>query len=362
MINIIKSDITSKKRVLNAFNRIRTDRVPINYMANISVHNKLAKHLGISNSLDTVMDYLGVDFKELMPQYIGKKIFADIPGRKVDPLWGHVTRWIGNNFGGYWDYCDFPLIGKSEEEIANWPIPNADDFDYNELLERCKQHKDKAIHLGNPGLSDIINSVGMLRNMENILLDLALGTPGVLHYIDRRINFQAKLVERVLDRCGKYISFIWIGEDLGTQTSPLISLSMFRKQIRPRHQRVIDVAKKYNKPVMIHSCGSSSWVFDDFYEMGISMVDTLQPEAKNMDPEYLINNFGDKLSFHGGISTARLVDLTEQEVREEVTYVINTMKKYNGYCLAPTHAIQDNTPVENIVAMYETAHVRGMYQ
>ena len=100
------------------------------------------------------------------------------------------------------------------------------------------------------------------------------------------------------------IDFVWMGEDLGTQIGPLISLDLFRKHIRPRHQRVIDVAKSFGLPVMIHTCGSSSWAYDDFIEMGISAVDTLQPEAAKMDPAYLKGRYGSRLMLHGCISTA----------------------------------------------------------
>ena len=68
--------------------------------------------------------------------------------------------------------------------------------------------------------------------------------------------------------------------------------------------RFIDLAKSYHLPVMVHSCGSSSWVYEDFIEMGVDAVDTLQPEATNMSPEYLVEHFAGRLSFHGCISTA----------------------------------------------------------
>lgn len=62
------------------------------------------------------------------------------------------------------------------------------------------------------------------------------------------------MFERALDKCGDYVDFIWTGEDLGTQIGPLISLDLFRSQIRPRHQPLIDLAAQYGKPVMILFC------------------------------------------------------------------------------------------------------------
>jgi len=96
--------------------------------------------------------------------------------------------------------------------------------------------------------------------------------------------------------------------------------------------------------------------------MGIKVVDTLQPEAYNMSPEYLKKTFGGRLAFHGCISTAGPIATgTVQEVIDDVKYTLEIMMPGGGYCLAPTHAIQDNSPTENVVAMYETAHKFGVY-
>ena len=149
---------------------------------------------------------------------------------------------------------------------------------------------------------------------------------------------------------------------MGSQHSPLISLELFRKHIRPIHQRFIDLAKSHKLPVMIHSCGSSSWAYDDFIEMGIDVVDTLQPEAVNMSPAYLKGRYGGRLAFHGCISTAGPVAYaTPKEVDEYCRQTLETMMPGGGYCFAPTHSLQDNSPTENVLAMYQAAFKHGWY-
>jgi uroporphyrinogen decarboxylase len=112
----------------------------------------------------------------------------------------------------------------------------------------------------------------------------------------------------------------------------------------------------------MHCCGSSSWAFDDFVEMGIAVVDTLQPEAKDMAPEYLKARYGDRLAFHGCISTAGpLAYGTPDAVRENVRETLEVMMPGGGYALSPTHQIQDNSPTENVLAMYEAAREFGTY-
>lgn len=158
------------------------------------------------------------------------------------------------------------------------------------------------------------------------------------------------------------IDFVWIGEDLGTQIAPMISLELYRKVLRPRHQKFIDLAKAYCLPVMVHTCGSSSWAYEDFIEMGVDAVDTLQPKAANMSPSYLKSQFGGRLCFHGCISTAgKLAYGTPEEVQTDVRQTLEIMMPGGGYQLSPTHLIQDNSPAENVIAMYQAAHDFGRY-
>ena len=154
-----------------------------------------------------------------------------------------------------------------------------------------------------------------------------------------------------------------MGEDLGTQIAPLISLDLYRRRLRPVHQKFVDLGRAFDIPVMFHTCGSSSWVYDDSIEMGVFVVDTLQPEAANMSPAYLKERFGDRLAFHGCISTAGPVTYgTPEETAANVRDTLDTMMPGGGYALAPTHQLQDNSPTENVLAVYETARTHGVYR
>ena len=96
--------------------------------------------------------------------------------------------------------------------------------------------------------------------------------------------------------------------------------------------------------------------------MGIDAVDTLQPEAKNMSPRYLVDHFGGRLSFHGCISTAgELATGTPEDVAKTVAETIEIMRPTHSYMIAPTHMIQDNSPLENVLTFYEKAAELGRY-
>ncbi len=352
----------SKERVLTALARQQPDRVPVNYLANPGIDRRLKDHYGLAaNDTEGLRRTLGVDFREVESPYVGPALHENIPGRRID-MFGIRTRWVEHESGGYWDYCDFPLRDSDEEIIDKWPMPSLDDFDYDLLLNSCGKFRDYGVFYGNPGLGDIINSAGMIRTMEQVLVDLVTDDPAGLKLIDRRLNVQLEVMSRSLEKAKGLIDFVWLGEDLGTQRGPTIGLDLYRKHIRPRHQKFVDLAKSYGLPVIIHSCGSSSWAFEDFIEMGIDAVDTLQPEAKDMSPDYLKKRFGGRLAFHGCISTAGPVAYgTVAETVEYVKKTLEIMMPGGGYCIAPTHDLQDNSPTENVLALYETAKALGVY-
>jgi uroporphyrinogen decarboxylase len=360
---VLKSSMTSRDRVLTAFSHQEPDRVPIDYLANPGIDARVKRHYHLQEQDDEgLRQALGVDFFEIVPEYVGPKLHAELPDRLVD-IWGVRRKWIEHEKGGYWDFCDFPLKEADLEEVERWPMPSPDAYDYGRIPSQCREKRHYALLVGNPGAADMINSTGMLRSMERVMMDLAVEDEACLRYFDRKNASQLEVLYRALEAARGEIDILWLGEDLGSQRGPLISLQAYRKILRPRHQRFVDLGKHFGIPVMMHSCGSSIWVYEDFLEMGITIIDTLQPEAKDMAPAQLKSRFGDRLSFHGCISTAGpvasgTVDETTRNARE----TLEIMMPGGGYAFSPTHMLQDNSPTENVVALYEAAHRYGRYR
>jgi uroporphyrinogen decarboxylase len=365
MIKKARETMTAKERVAATFCFEKTDRVTIGYEANPVAHKNLCMALSVpENDWLSLYKTLGVDYVGVGATYIGPKIYEDIPNRRRTADIGAVMRLIENEFGSYWDYCDFPLKNSDDEKIANYPFPNPDHYDYDSVDRRINELMEEgfAVHVGGAGLGDILNSTGMIMGVEDALVNIATGHEATLHMIDERLDGALKVTERILMRNKGKIDFLWMGEDLGTQDTPLISKSTYDDYLRPRHQRFIDLAKAYDIPVLVHTCGSSSWVYEEFIEMGVNGVDTLQPEAANMSPAYLKEHFGGRLNFRGCISTAGpLAYGTAKETEEICKDTLEILMECGGYHFAPTHQIQDNTPVENIIAMYNAAHKYGVY-
>ena len=360
-----KETMSARERVRRTFEFEKTDRVPIGYSSNPVISKKFMESLGFSPKDNlSFLKALGVDCFSGNPAYKGPDIYPAIPDRVIDQTNGAVKKYIKNEFGGYYDFCDFPLKDADDEDIYAFPFSNPDDYDYETALRQIDMllELDFCVYIGNAGCGDIMNTTGFEMSYEDALVNVYSRNEATLDLIDRRHAVQLGFLERMLEKAADKIDFIWLGEDLGTQNTPLIDKDTYNEVLRPRHQKFIDLGKAYNKPCMIHTCGSSSWVYEDFIEMGMRGVDTLQPEAVNMSPLYLTENFGGRLNFRGCISTAGpLVTGTPEDVEKNCKETLEIMMEKKGYHFAPTHSIQDNTPVENIAAMYNAAHKYGVY-
>jgi uroporphyrinogen decarboxylase len=356
--------VNSKERTLMALAHQQPDRVPVDYLYNSGIDLRLKQHFGLAATDDEgLRQKLGVDFRYLPgAAYVGPRLFAEVPQRMINE-WGIHRRWVEHESGGYWDYCDFLLKDATLETIAHWPFPSPDDYDYSMVLPMCERYSSYCLVAGGAGIPDIINASGMVWTMENVLLNIATQEPAFLEYLDRKLSVLYEIWARILEKGRGKIDVFYMGEDLGTQIGPMISLKLFRAFFRPRIQKFIDLAKSCGLPVMFHSCGSSSWAFEDFIEMGVNIMDTLQPEAKNMDAAYLKTKFGSRLAFHGCISTAGAVAFgTPQQTVAHARQVLETMMPGGGYAFSPSHQLQDNSPTENVLALYECAREFGRYR
>jgi len=113
---------------------------------------------------------------------------------------------------------------------------------------------------------------------------------------------------------------------------------------------------------MIHTDGSVYEIVDDLIEIGVDILNPCQPYAKDMEPEKLKSKFGQRLVFHGGIDQQKILRKEGiQKVQEEIKKKIQGFAPGGGYILAPAHTIEDDTPVENVIAMFNFAREFGKY-
>lgn len=182
--------------------------------------------------------------------------------------------------------------------------------------------------------------------------------PEYIHEIfEYQTEIALKNAELFRETCGDKIQALCIsGTDFGTQNGPFMSLDSFREFYKPYYKKINDwVHKNTNWKTFYHSCGAVSDFLQDFYEMGVDILNPVQLSAKGMDGKMLKNQWGDKFTFWGGgVDTQKTLPFgTPEEVYKEVTERLELFSKGGGFVFNTVHNIQGQTSAENMMAMFK---------
>lgn len=345
--------MTPKERVLTSLAWHEPDRVPIQTYLTPEIAARLSEHFGGRD----VNEALGVDLRTVAPPWTNR------PRPPHDDIrydiWGVGYRTVTHDTGGaYLEAAVLPLADlKTLDDVEAYPWwPRPEDFDYSRIPEQCERLGDYAVCIGDAGSPDILNGVSRGRGMEQVMMDIALRDEVGLAIIDRRVDLCYEVIRRGLDAAGGRVDIVCIGEDCGNQNGRMFSPRDFDEIMRPRLQRFIDLAHDYGARAMMHSCGDTHELMPTFIEMGLDVLDAMQPEPSGMNPETIRAACKGKLAFCGLISTQRtLPHGTVEECRAEARHRLDVIAPGGGYIFAPAHCIQPDTPLENILAVYDEA-------
>jgi uroporphyrinogen decarboxylase len=157
----------------------------------------------------------------------------------------------------------------------------------------------------------------------------------------------------VLETAGEMIDIVYIYDDLASQQNLLLSPRLYARHIQPFHERLIELAHKFGKPLMLHSCGSIYKLIPRLIDMGLAILSPIQPTAKDMSPENLAAKFGGRIAFHGGVDIQDFLPrAAAADVRQHVGHIAEVLGSSGGYIRAGSHHIQADAPLANILEMY----------
>jgi uroporphyrinogen decarboxylase len=349
--------MNSKQRILDAINHKKTDRVPIDLWVTKEIMGKLCSYFH-TDQPDIVLDELGIDIRLVEPEYKGPPL-EKFPNGSEKDIWGVLRRKIDYSEGNYLEVDSYPLGGDiSILDIENYHWPDPDHYDYSVIPGICEKYGNYAIlNVGDRlNRTSVLKAAMYLRGMQQLMIDMALNPALVKALLDKITNYYLAHNERIFKAGEGLIDIFMMGDDFGTQRGLLISSEMFREFFAPKLKEFADQAKSYSLKVMLHSCGSIRELIPDLIEIGVDILNPIQTNAEGMVPEELKGEFGSQICFHGGIDIQHILPHgTTEDVENEVKKLIQALGKDGGYILAPTHNIQIDTPIENILTMYHTA-------
>lgn len=353
--------MTSRERMLAAIHHTQPDRVPALAHLTSQVAEPLAARVGSPAITIPSMMPVRVSYNELLLDLGNDAVCVGVGTDEgftpvhsddgaVTDEWGFTSKLVGK----YAEIVGRPLGNVSTEaEIRDFTIPSPDAPGRWTAAKRyIHGHKDTFAIFG--FLPQVMfESSWNLVGFEKYLMDFFSKEPYVIALLDRLLEFATacgtQLVEMGVD-------VLWVGDDVGAQDNMLISPDLWREILKPRMKWFFETMKSLNPDLKIiyHSCGAIRPIIPELIEIGLDILNPLQPLARDMDIAELKTEFGKDLALCGGIDVQEVLPTgTTAEVKAHVLDRVRKASEGGGYIASPAHVIQPDTPIENVLAYFE---------
>lgn len=352
--------LTPRKRVRLALSHKEPDRVPIGYAATAEVNSNLKKYLNLTSD-NELLKRLGVDYRWVFPEYIGpkdllsEKDFFDLPGKDI---WGVERRIVKNTYGAYQEITKHPLKDiKDIAEIEKYPWPKIEWFDFNNINKQIEEFEEVNEYWIILSGASSFEMAWYMRGMEQFLMDLIVNPDIAKKIMEKIYNFSISRIIESINATKDRIDMIWFCDDVASQNGMFMSLDTWRKMIKPWAKKYYSLSHDYGKKTLYHCCGSMETIIEDLIEIGLDALHPIQFSARGFpQPEVLKERYGSRLCFNGGIDVQTVLPFfSVEEIKKETERLIRILGKDGGYIIQASHNIQPDTPLENIMAMYNTA-------
>jgi len=361
--------MNSSERIRKAVAHREPDKVPAHINATKWVVTKLKNALKVTTDKELlralhidVYDMRGIDLHTgTVPDYTGpvSPFFPPGWGGGIFSFW-KMKEYENLTAAGWTMEAELPPLAGAltipETEKYQWPDNNW--FDYSTLREKLENWNDFSIMATG---ASVFQHATYIRGMDILMMDM-LADPEMANYVlDKFTDFYYEYYRRMFEAVGDSIDVFALADDLGMQNTLLISPELFNEYVAPRLKKMADLAHSYDIKLLLHTCGNVEPLIPGIIESGIDILDPIQPES--MDPLNIKKKYGKNICLRGGISVQSILTYgTQDEVINETRRIIEALKPGGGYIFSPGHPVlQDDIPVENILAMYETAYQYGFY-
>ncbi|MFC1716847.1 uroporphyrinogen decarboxylase family protein [Candidatus Poribacteria bacterium] len=289
------------------------------------------------------------------------KYYADMElpeGTRIDGM--GIAHAPGSKY--HFEKFIFPMRNfKDPKEVEEYPWPQQPPYDdaYHEALKKSAEDikARDLIAVGSAG--SIFETSWYLRGMDNLLADFVLNEDLAAALLDKITSFCVRRA-RAAGIAG--VDMLGTGDDVGMQKRMIMSPDDWRKWIKPRFASVIAAAREHKPDINVkyHSDGSVEPIISDLIEIGVTILNPVQPEC--MDPVKLKKQYGDRLAFDGTIGIQTTMPFgTPEDVDREVKHMIETVGEGGGLIIAPTHVLEPEVPLDNIMAFLNAVDRYGHY-
>ena len=346
--------MNSRERVLTVFNHQIPDRVPCWCGASVEFWEKAKKTLNLDD--EALRRRFGDDFRRVGSKYIGPALNLS------DGCTWRTPFGIERHGHGYGQPTSHPLAEATVKQVHDytWPLPKW--WDISHISKEAQYYKREYAILGgewSPFWHDAIDLFGM----ENFLIKMYTEPEVIDAALKHIIDFYVSLSQQTFDAAASSIDIFFIGNDFGSQCGPLVGEELFSRFIMPHLKRLIDLGHSYNLKVMLHCCGGIVPLIPQMIEAGLDGLHAVQPSCVGMDLKTLKSSFGNKIVFNGAIDSHHvLIEGSPETVRQKTKEVLDIMKPGGGYIAGASHdTILEETPVENVLAMFDAIKEFGAY-
>jgi len=275
--------------------------------------------------------------------------------------------------GGF--YFDSIIRQKPIDEARLNPADNLEEFVllgdedlkfYQQRAKELYENTDLAIasSLRGTAFGDIAHVPGpALKDPKGIrdIEEWYISTISRKEYIKEVFAGQAEIALKNLklfyQAVGDRVHVVYLdGADLAAQNTLFCSPQTYKELYLPFSKKLNDWIHTNTKwKTMKHCCGACEPLIDGFIEAGFDILNPIQTSAKGMDPKHLVDKFGGKIVFWGGgVDTQQILPFgTPDEVRRQITRRVRIFSQKGGFVFNTIHNIQCNTPIENVLAMFE---------
>lgn len=328
------------------------DRVPIDSWFTPPILQKLCNRFGVRDE-DELRVKLDLDLITLQVHV-------------TEGTFKKKTRPDGNyedEFGILWnkpDYRDFlpkqhPI--RNPEQLDDFTFPETrSEWRYKVFCDYVEKYGEDFPIFGGIGFT-LFERAWVLRGFTALLSDILRNPEFVDRLFDKILEYDIGLAREIV-RTG--IDVFYVGDDYGAQQGTIISPAQWKRLVKPRLQKLLEVPRSRGLKVALHSCGNITEIVPDLIEAGVDILNPVQSSV--LDPVSIKEKFGDRLTLWGSVDTQRTMPFgAPSDVESEVRNRLVTLGPNGGLILAPVHTVMPEVSVENYLAFLDAAKRYGRY-